>query len=133
MLLYQRPKKSYLSGQDCLELLRGLMSEQNMDAHTIARVDKTAEMKVTTDTTSVCALIPEGIFHTAASVLDSVWPVVEMNKQLLFCGFPSMQQHMNKSGLPNSTFEYPVSAKGCKTIKFWSVFRIFPQQLSICQ
>ena len=76
-----------------------------MDVKTIKRVDKKAEIKVTTDTTPACSLNPQGILHTAVPILDSSESVIGMYKQLWLCSFPSNQQCMNKSGSPNSTIE----------------------------
>lgn len=52
-----------------------------MDVRTITRVDIKAVTKVTTDTTPVCLLLPEGILQITALVLVSTLSMPGSNMQ----------------------------------------------------
>lgn len=87
--------------------------EFQIDEITIKRVDKKEEKKVIKETAFACALIPEGIFQTAAPIGISALLFLDMIKQLSLCGLPSNLQCRNKSGSLNSTLAYPLSCNGC--------------------
>lgn len=49
---------------DCFKILLDALSEYLIEATMMRRADKTAEMNVKADTTSVCSRFPHGTSHT---------------------------------------------------------------------